>query len=244
MTKRTNIIFAASFLVGMAGLQVYAWQIKEKFQGGQLRRVLITTQDIAAGEHLSADKLGVLDIPADYVDSRRILFSERENLVGVSLQNSLKAGDSLAWNDIADGAAQRHLADLVSPGKRAYRLEASTNALGRLLRVGDHVDVLLEARGESKVLLERLLVLAVGDSMANSGSILGQAMRIGGGVTVSVSNIEVQTLLQAESRGKLHLVLRNSQDFKKQVMSSENAEEASRGPRARQEPGRKIEHVQ
>jgi Flp pilus assembly protein CpaB len=242
--KRANILFAASFIVGIVSFQLYGNRLKEEVQGGPMKKVLITTQDISSGQRLSAANLGVLDVPSDYIDSRRILLEEKENLLGVSVQTNLKAGDGLAWSDIADGAARRHLASLVTPGKRAYKLGASTNSFGSLLRVGDHVDVLLEERGATKILLERILILAVGEELSTSEPKLGISLVKGGGVTLSVDSSQAQELLAAESRGDLRLVLRSPEDFRKRVpVSKANEPQAKEIKRAPREAGREIEHV-
>jgi pilus assembly protein CpaB len=147
------------------------------------------------------------------LDARRILKKERADLIGVAVAGPLRAGDGLVWSDIADGASHRHLASVVMPGRRAYGLSAKANPLGRLLRVGDHVDVLLEHSGSSETILERSLVLAVGSELSDGAKSERSSGR-GRGVTLSVSAKQAELLLAAEERGRLRLTVRNPEDLR------------------------------
>lgn len=243
MTQRANIFFAASFLVGVAMVQGYAWQVRKQAQGGEIKRVLVATEDLTRGQKLSEKTLGVMEVPADYVDSRRVLAADRPDIVGVATQNGLKAGDALSWDDLADGAARRHLANLVTQGKRAYRLNPSSNSLGSLLKVGDHVDVLLERKGQVEVILERVLVLAVGSEVQMVDELLAPVKGGDKGVTLSLEPSQATTLLGAESKGEIKLVLRNPEDMKKRVQTAEStvSQQASRTQQAASV--QEIEHV-
>jgi Flp pilus assembly protein CpaB len=85
-----------------------------------------------------------------------------------------------------------------------------------LLRPGDRVDVLLTAgdkgSGSTATLLQNLLVLSVGSNIARVDDDAAKGGGRGGGVTVSATLEQAQVLAQAEQRGRLTLVLRNSDD--------------------------------
>jgi pilus assembly protein CpaB len=224
-------------------VQGYAWQVRKQAQGGELKRVLVATEDLTRGQKLSEDSLGVMEVPADYVDSRRVLAADRSDIVGVPTQNGLKAGDALSWDDLADGAARRHLASFVTQGKRAYRLNPSSNSLGSLLKVGDHVDVMLERKGQVEVILERVLVLAVGSEVQVLEDLLIPPKSRDKGVTLSLEPSQAATLLGAESKGEIKLVLRNPEDMKKLVQTGEAATSPA-SPRSQPAASvQEIEHV-
>lgn len=214
MKHTANWIAAGTFVLGCAGLHLYTKKFEEAVRGGQAQAVLLVTQDLKPGDTLTESALGITEVPSDYLDSRRVRASEKDNLVGVRVAQNLKAGDAILWSDIDDGAAHKHLAALVAPGRRAYSLKSDANPLGRLLKVADHVDVLLEKGGKTETLLQHVLVLAVGGQLERSDSLVGQKSVEGSGVTLSVSSEEAQQLLAAESQGKLRLVLRNPEDEK------------------------------
>jgi len=212
MKNKANLVAVGTFLAGVAGFQLYASKLKAEIRGGKPETVLVITQDLKAGATLSAEHLGAAEIPSDYLDARRVRAKEKPHLVGVQITSPLKAGDALLWSDITDGAAHRHLASLITPGKRAYTINTDANPLGRLLRVADHVDVLLDSGGQSSLLLQQVLVLAVGGQIEKEESPLGGKVVQGSGVTLSVSGEQAKQLLAAESKGRLRLVLRNPED--------------------------------
>ncbi len=240
---RANLVGAAAFFIGLLGFQAYAVRIKEESQGGRPVSVLIVTRDLEPGALLSPETLAKVDVPADYLDERRIRESEKENLMGVPVQNALKAGDGLIWGDLADGKAHQHLAALVLPGRRAYSIDAGANPLGRLLRVGDHVDVLVEASGRSEILLERVLVLAVGGKVESEELGVASAEFGGKGVTLSVTSAEAEKLFSAESRGDLRLILRNPEDLRESSGAKDKSEQDVRASLAKAEKTQEIEHV-
>lgn len=243
MQKKANLIALAAFFAGLAAFQMYAKRLQAEARGGGPESVLIARKDLAPGTMLSEDNLGVVAIPADYLDPRRVRADEKQNLLGVALDERVQAGEGLVWSDLADGAAHKHLASLVSPGRRAYSLESSANPLGRLLRVADHVDVILEESGKTKTLLQRVLVLAVGGQTERSDEVLGSTSARASGVTLSVTAEEANQLLAAEARGNLRLVLRNPEDQRREAQLSQPAHAPSI-PKAELAPPKEvIEHV-
>jgi Flp pilus assembly protein CpaB len=169
--------------------------------------------------------------------------ADRSDIVGVTTHNGLKAGYANSWDDLADGAARRHLANLVTQGKRAYRLNPTSNSLGSLLKVGDHVDVLLERQGQVEVILERVLVLAVGSEVQVMDEHLAPTKSGDKGVTLSLEPSQAATLLGAESKGEIKLVLRNPEDMKKRVQTAEVAASQASPPSQPAASVQEIEHV-
>lgn len=243
MKHTANWIAAGTFVLGCAGFHLYTTKFEEAVRGGKAHTVLLVTQDLKPGELLTASNLGVTDVPADYLDSRRVRAAEKENLLGVRIAQNLKAGDSLLWSDIDDGAAHKHLAALVAPGRRAYSLKGDANPLGRLLKVADHVDVLLDKNGETKTLLQHVLVLAVGGQLERKDDLLGGSTIGGSGVTLSVTSEEAAELFAAEREGKLRLVLRNPEDEKTKQKEEVQRLAASHTPAGAAEKTQEIEHV-
>ncbi len=242
MKNTANWIAAGTFVVGCAGFQIYRMQLEEGLRGGRPEAVLLVTRDLGPGDVLSETNLTSTQVPSDYLDGRRVRALEKDNLLGVRVNQQLKAGEGLLWSDIDDGAAHKHLAALVAPGRRAYSLEGDANPLGRLLKVADHVDVLLESGGKTETLLQHVLVLAVGGQIERDEDLLGRKSIGGSGVTLSVTSEEAQTLLSAENRGKLRLVLRNPEDEKKKP-TRDNQRIAEKRPIESAESHQEIEHV-
>lgn len=243
MKHKANLIAVAAFVCGIAGFRMYTSQLEAELRGGEPQAVLLVTEDLKAGDTLTQSNLSTTRVPSDYVDSRRVLAKERDHLLGVQVSGELQAGTGLLWSDIADGAAHKHLAALVTPGRRAYTVESGANPLGRLLRVADHVDVLLETSQKTETLLEQVLVLAVGGQIRRDDGLLGDKTVRGSGVTLSVSPEQAEQLLEAESRGKLRLVLRNPEDERIRPKQPAGDVVATAPQKAAEDSTPEIEHV-
>lgn len=243
MKQRANILATAAFVIGVVGFQMYARKLHAEVGGGKPESVLLVTQDLAAGATLSEANLTATEVPSDYLDARRVRASDKGHLLGVQVSQPLKAGEGLLWSDITDGAAHKHLAALVTPGRRAYTIEEDANPLGRLLRVADHVDVLLESGGKTSTLLEHVLVLAVGGQIQRDDALLGDAVVQDGGVTLSVTSEQAAELLAAEAGGSLRLVLRNPEDQSTEGDPSKSSEQKVTRPVGAAPGPLVIEHV-
>lgn len=213
MSKKANLWAAATFIVGLAGLQFYLDRLERELRGGPQRSVLVVTRNLEAGDMITDSVLASVAVPERYLDERRIRSAETGRAIGLRVEEPLRTGDFVLWSDLADGSAHRHLAELVKPGQRAYTLEREANAFGSLLHVGDRVDVLVQQRGSSDTLLEKVQVLAVGGNLRTADSEEdGRSHRANTGVTLSVTPMQASQLQLAEARGKLRLVLRNPRD--------------------------------
>lgn len=239
MKNVANGAALAAFVLGVAGFYLYSARLAVRLGGGPLVAVLMVTQDLTAGQTLGEEHLGQANVPSSYLDARRILASEKKKVLGVAVESALHAGDGLVWSDLRDGKAHQSLAELVAPGHRAFSLPAKANPLGDLLHAGDVVDVLLEHGARSEVLLERVLVLTVGETLATvETDQKAPKSRRNSGVTLSVSQAQAADLFGAMSKGDLLLVLRNPDDMSRRTPVS--APVASREPVAQKQ---EIEHV-
>jgi pilus assembly protein CpaB len=123
------------------------------------------------------------------------------------------------WSDLSVTSEERRdLSTLVQPGRRAVTINLKDGGMAALLRPGDSVDVIAvaEVRGESrvaKVLLQNVLVLAVGSSTAVDPKADAQPRELReGDVTLSVTLAEAQQLALARERGELSVAVRNVDD--------------------------------
>jgi Flp pilus assembly protein CpaB len=184
-------------------------RVEHEAAGGGKMAVLIATSDLKPGSVLAESHLGVREIPQAYVGSRNISAKDAKRIVGIRLSTQIKANEPVLWSDVAAlGSDARDLSSSVQDGRRAYSMSGQPTFDG-LLRPGDRVDLLFFQTeiGKSRVLLQDVLVLAIGGQMeGNKGG------RSGGGVVVSVDLREAQILGTAERAGTLRLVLRNPND--------------------------------
>ncbi|MDD9966654.1 MAG: Flp pilus assembly protein CpaB, partial [Myxococcales bacterium] len=162
------------------------------------------------------------EVPVSYVEPRAVRAAELSKVKGLRAGHDLDPQDSLLWTDLAIDVEQRDLSTLVQPGFRALTIEARRTAM---IRPGDYVDVIAnfsesavgERAGASVVLLQRVVVLAVGEetdrqAFSAEGKGSGAFRRRSATLTLSVQLQEAQLLTLAARQGALSVVLRDYTD--------------------------------
>lgn len=204
----------------MVLLFVYMKRFEEEVKGGAPVEVLVAKSDVPLGAQLTADMIGVMELPRAYLQERNIKREDAQRILGVRVRAGIGAGETILWTDLATTTEQsRDLSSLIREGMRAVTVGASAaSAFGGLLRPGDRVDVLLtmeDANGGPVTvpLLQNVLVLAVGTDTG--------AVRVGGGderdritqVTLALTVEQSQLITFGASRGSMSLTLRNPDDI-------------------------------
>ncbi len=210
----------ASAALGTTLFLLYARRLEVQTAGGDRVDVVVAVRSIERGTALSEDLLTTRAIPQAYVDDRAIRFSEREKVLGLKAAETIAVSQTLQWGDVVTARDDRRdLSALVQPGYRAVSAPFAANPSFSLIHPGDFVDVLAVAQRsnsdvhESNVLLQRVLVLAIGTETANTGS-KGKAAQSSQAPTLTLSlNLqEAQLLSLAAQRGPLSVALRNPND--------------------------------
>lgn len=211
------LIAALGLCVGSLGAHQYLQRVKQELAGGPQQAVLVLTRDMNAGDVVDDAALETTWVPEAYLDPRRIPAKERGQLVGVPLVTTVRAGEGLYWGDVAGGDSSRaDLSSLVASGRRAYQLGPEANPFGALVRVGNRVDVLCGRADGAKTVLERALVLAVGDRLKNEDETQtkkSSGFRTTSGLSLSLLPEEAETLMKAERNCQLRIVVRGSDDI-------------------------------
>jgi Flp pilus assembly protein CpaB len=215
------IIFA---LIGLAcgtfGALQYVSVVKERLSGGQPEEWLVLRKDMRRGDALTADALDVTLIPELYSDSRRVPAKERDTLLGIPVNVALRAGEGLYWTDVSGAdSARSHLAEVIPPGRRAFRLPPQSNPFGLLVEAGDLVDVLCVGSSKARTVLEGALVLAVGDKVGRTAGLETKGGTRSEGLSLSVLPEEAEALLEAEKGCPLKVVLRSPEDIALQAVA-------------------------
>lgn len=218
--KKTPLLVALTAAVSAAAVgHVYLTRLEAEVSGGKKVAVLTVGEDVALGSALSDKVLAVRDVPEAYVDARHVRASDAKKVVGARVSTALRANDAVLWSDVSSGGSTRTLSGLVERGMRAVAIEGKAADFDGLLRPGDRVDVLFTASqgtdqpGSTVTLLQNLLVLSVGGSMAKTNEVSSKLTARGGVVTLSASVEDAQILTQAKERGRLSLTVRNADDI-------------------------------
>ena len=171
----------ALLLAGAATLLLllYMQRFEQEMSGGEPVEVLMAIKPIERGTVLTDDMLATRSVPIAYVEDRAIKAAERSKIIGLEAANTIQPQQMLMWMDLAITTEERDLSSLVQPGKRGFTVRATTGDDTRgnaLIRPGDYVDVIVTMAGDqlgeqtSVVLLQRILVLAVGYDTQNKAA--------------------------------------------------------------------------
>lgn len=215
MNDRRKLLLGGALAMLGLGLQLaYVRRFEAEASGGPRVQLLAAARTIERGTKLTADLLTERSVPQAYVDERAIRASERDSILELRAVSTVPVQQTLVWTDlIATNDDRRDLSSLVQPGNRALPIRVQFEEALALIRPGDFVDVLsvdADAR-QSSVLLQRVLVLAIGgetsaDKTAESGGYRASLL------TLSVSLQEAQLLSLAQSLGGLMVVVRGVSD--------------------------------
>ena len=230
LSRRLLAVASVLGLLGGGLLILYLNRFEQEVSGGRRVQVLSVVQPIERGALVTAEALAVSEVPIAYVEQRAVRAPDRSKVVGIRAAHALDPQDTLLWTDLAISSESRDLSSLVQPGKRAVTVragEAGSDPAGSgLLRPGDYVDVLVTLRDEGMehkstsavVLLQRVLVLAVGSKTEPQGFAELRDQRVGQArereLTLSLKTEEVQLLSLARERGTLSVALRDPGDTK------------------------------
>lgn len=218
MYRRALLVALACAVAAVSLFVLYLKQYERESSGGEPVRVLVVLHALEAGAQITDEALGVKDVPQAYVEDRAVRESDKNRVLGLRVGGLVQAQQTLMWSDLSvTSEERRELSTLVQPGRRAVTISFKNGSMAGLVRPGDSVDVIAvgEGRNESrtaKVLLQNVLVLAVGNSMADtrSGAELRELRE--GDLTLSVTLPEAQQLALARERGDLSVAVRNVDD--------------------------------
>jgi pilus assembly protein CpaB len=219
MYRRALLVALACAVAAVSLFVLYLKQFERESSGGEPVRVLVVLRALEPGAQITEEALGSKDVPQAYVEDRAVRESDKNRVLGLRVGGLVQAQQTLMWSDLSVTSEERRdLSALVQPGRRAVTIAFDNGAMSALLRPGDSVDVIAvgDGRGESraaKVLLQNVLVLAVGGSTAADvrGDGQGRELREGD-LTLSVTLAEAQQLALARERGELSVAVRNVDD--------------------------------
>ena len=201
----------ASIATGLVAVVVAARWVGEQTQLATAS-VVVASRDLNAGTRLTPDMLRTIAWPAA---SRPDHTSDRtEPLAGRVLTAPLMRGEPVLDVRLAPPGERGGLSALLADGRRAMTVKVSeiVGVAGFALP-GHFVDVMVNTqdaqnRATSKIVLERILVLAV----AQDASAPDNKPRVVNAVTLEVTPEQAERIDLARNVGAISLVLRNQAD--------------------------------
>lgn len=205
---------------------------KSKIQGDAHDVYLIqVTRDLAENEKITDDSIREVKIRRfrNANDGGREVEYERKNMViGREVRSLIQAGALLQWTDLKTSlsSGRSGLTSLIRPGYRAISIPVdATSSVTGLVQPNNYVDLIgtfrfPDARGDSALdtitltILQRVRVIATGTDMGLLVGAGNQDIRSRGysTVTLELTPKEVEMIIFATQKGRIHLSLRNYEE--------------------------------
>ena len=211
--SRAILIIGVALLLALGAVVLAAKWMGE--QGPAGTRVVVAATEIGQGARILPASLQLADWPAGALPPGAI--SDIKLLEGRIARGDIARGEPVLESKLAPAGTLGGLSAVVASGKRAMtvRVNDVVGVAGFALP-GNYVDILVNqaptnsdlaqnAGSISKIVLERILVLAVAQESAVDDS----KPRVVNAVTLELTPNEVEKLDLARSIGSLSLVLRN-----------------------------------
>lgn len=212
---RPLILLTLAAVAGLASLALAARWLRT--QTADYRTLVVASADIALGTPLEASMLSTIAWPPGAWPEGAV--ADAGELVGRVTRTALMKNEPVLQAKLAASGSRGGLSAAITPGKRALTVKVNeVMGVAGFALPGSLVDVMVHTQadadrhardsGVSKIVLERILVLAVAQDAGRDTT----APRVTGAVTLEVSPEEAERLDLARSVGTLSLVLRNPAD--------------------------------
>lgn len=179
-------------------------------------KVAVAAVDLNIGQRIAPEQIRLIDWPAGSVPSGA--FTTPQALDGRVAKVSLLRDEPILESKLAPVGTKGGLSAVISEGKRAITVRVNdVIGVAGFALPGNFVDVIVSTRDKqgnedrniSKIVLEKILVLAVAQEASRDDT----KPRVVNAVTLEVTPEEAEKLDLARSVGSLSLVLRNQIDL-------------------------------
>ena len=218
--KRAIVMLAVAILFGVAAVAL-AWTWLQAQAKANSNRVVVATSDVGRGQRLTTEMLKLADRPAK--DMPKGTFTDVTLLSERVLKVNLALGEIVTEAKLAPQGTLGGMSALISEGKRAITVRVNdVIGVAGFALPGNYVDVIVHTEREapegervqrgalsvSKIVLERILVLAVAQEVSRDET----KPKVVNAVTLEVTPEQAENLDLARGVGTLSLALRNQVD--------------------------------
>ena len=217
--SKAVIMLIVAIIAGIGAVTMASrWLIQ---RSTDVNKIAVATVDINLGQKLNQDMVKMVEWPASSIPTDS--FTEVSKLDGRVLKTSVQRGEPLMESKLAPVGTQGGLSAVIAEGKRAItvRVNDVVGVAGFALP-GNYVDIIVntqqfitqagnsnnEDQNISKIVLERILVLAVAQEVGRDET----KPKVVNAVTLEVTPEQAEYIDLARSIGSLSLVLRNQVD--------------------------------
>ena len=217
--QRAMIMMALAVVLGLLAVALAArWLLNAPVASAG--KIVVAKGDIDIGQRLTPMLFTVADWPTASVPKGA--FGDPQPLNGRVLKSSLLAGEPVSEAKLAPVGTLGGLSALITEGKRAITVRVNdVIGVAGFALPGNYVDIIVStemvpdpnaaqarARSISKIVLERILVLAVAQEVGRDET----KPKVVNAVTLEVTPEQAEKLDLARSVGTLSLALRNQID--------------------------------
>ena len=216
-TRALTMIGVALFLALAAVVVAAQWIAGQS--AGNSNKVAVALLDISLGARITPELVNMVDWPASSVPLGAA--TDAKSLEGRITRANVQRGEPITEAKLAPAGTQGGLSSVVAEGKRAMtvRVNDVVGVAGFALP-GNYVDILVNTQSDSngdhlareqaisKIVLERILVLAIAQESSRDDT----KPKVVNAVTLELTPDQVEKLDLARSVGTLSLVLRNQVD--------------------------------
>ncbi|MES2151434.1 MAG: Flp pilus assembly protein CpaB [Pseudomonadota bacterium] len=218
--QRALMMMAVAILFGIGAVALASrWLLRQSAAGN--RRVVVAALDVNRGQRLTPEMLRLAEWPSGNVP--RDAYLDPARLSDRVLRNSVLKGEPLSDAKLAPAGTLGGLSALIGEGKRAITVRVNdVIGVAGFALPGNYVDIIVHMQRDpgqnekmaqgalhiSKIVLERILVLAVAQEVGRDDS----KPRVVNAVTLEVTPGQAENLDLARSVGTLSLALRNQVD--------------------------------
>lgn len=200
------------------GAAIYAASWVTKQRDFASNKVVVAAVDIQLGSRINPQMLSTIDWPSGSTPPGA--FSDIKDLQDRVVKIGILPGEAILEGKLAPAGTQGGLSAVIAQGKRAMtvRVNDVVGVAGFALP-GNYVDIIVSTKRDagrneqtsiSKIVLERILVLAVAQEVSRDET----KPRVVNAVTLEVTPEQAEHLDLARTVGQLSLALRNQVDPK------------------------------
>ncbi len=216
-TTRTWIMLGVAVLAGLLAVMLASRWLNAK-SGSGMAKVAVAATDISLGQRLTPELVKMVDWPAGSMPPGAI--ARVGELEGRVLRTNVLRGEPVLESKLAPIGTKGGLSAVIGEGKRAITVRVNdVIGVAGFALPGNYVDIIVNTQRDSgdahardknisKIVLERMLVLAVAQEVSRDET----RPKVVNAVTLEVTPEQAEKIDLARSVGTLSLVLRNQVD--------------------------------
>lgn len=219
MNKRFLLALAGAVFFGLVSIYAAKFYLETRLNQARVRQqqgVVAAAVDIAPGTRIESQHITVTQYPRELLPEQAMI--QQSEVLGRVAIAEIPARMPVLSRYLAGVGAQPGISGVTAAGMRAVSVRVDeASSVGGFVSPGTYVDVIaimqpqLEgARQVSKVILQKVRVLAGGQQMQNRAE--GKPTLVNT-VTLEVTPAQAEKLKLAEAEGRLQLSIRNATDL-------------------------------